>query len=205
MSKGILKEYFFYQEKYVKLYGIKTIVFMRIGDFFEAYATNNQGYDLAQISEITNLVRTRKDKTIDTVDEKNPYMMGFQHASLHKFLKIMVDSGLTVVVVDQVTPPPNIKREVTGIYSAGTYIGDSEAIDSNNLLSIYIENEKQLDGNYLICIGLSVVDLTTGELTTYEVLSKDEDDKYALDETYRFLLTCRPKEIIITKKRMNHI
>ncbi len=205
MSKNILHEYFFYQEKYTKTYDNNTIIFMRIGDFYEAYATEDKGFDLSKISEVTNLVKTKKDKKIERVDEKNPYMMGFHYTSLNKFLKIMVDNGFTVVIVDQITPAPNPKRAVTGIYSAGTYVHDADSTDSNNIVSIYIEDEKQMNGGYLSCIGLSSVDLTTGECIVYEVFSTNGDDKYALDETYRFIISYNPKEIIITRKEIENI
>lgn len=205
MSKNILQEYFFYQEKYTKLYGTSTIIFMRIGDFYEAYATEEKGFDLSKIAEVTNLAKTRKDKKIEKVDDKNPYMMGFQYASLHKFLKLMVDNGFTVVIVDQITPAPNPKRAVTGIYSAGTYINDNDSIDSNNIVCIYIEDEKQMSGNYLTCIGLSSVDLTTGECSVYEIFSVPGDEKYALDEAYRFITSNNPKEVIITRKEIDGI
>src|SRR5579885_2921154 len=153
MTKTIIDEYLFYQEKYTKIYGGKTIVFMMIGGFYEAYATDSRGFDLSKISEICNLVKTKRDKKIEKVDEKNPYMVGFNIAALEKFLKILVDNGFTVVIIDQVSLPPNPKREVTGVYSPGTYINDTNSIDSNNIVCLYIEDEKQLIGNYLTCIG----------------------------------------------------
>ena len=132
-------------------------------------------------------------------------MMGFNHTSLQKYLKILVESNFTVVIVDQITPAPNPKRAVTGIYSSGTYINDMETTDSNNIMSIYIEDEKQMNGGYLSCIGLSTVDLTTGECSVYEVFSNNGDEKYALDETYRFIISHNPKEIIITRKEIENM
>lgn len=196
---NILDEYFFYQESKTKLYGDSTIVFMRIGDFFEAYATEIRGYDLSKISEIANIQKTKKNKK-EEVSDSNPYMVGFNHTALNKFLKIFVDNNFTVVVVDQVTPPPKPKRKITGIYSSGTFINDTISLDANNLVSIYIENERQLNGQHLMCIGLSSVDITTGQCLVYEVYSRQYDDKYALDETYRFIISQNPKEIILSVK-----
>ena len=33
---------------------------MRVGDFYEAYATFDDGFDLSIISDITNLTKTKK-------------------------------------------------------------------------------------------------------------------------------------------------
>lgn len=195
-NKTIVDEYIFYHEKYVHEYGKDTIVFIRVGDFFEAYGTDTEGPDLTRISDMTNLTKTKKDKKVNEVSRKNPYMMGFQHLSLQKFMSIIIANGFTVIIVDQVTPPPKPKREVTGIYSPGTYINNIEMHDSNNVVCIYIEEEKQLNGKIMDCIGMSVLDVSTGECYVYETYNKMIDEKYALDETYRFIHSHCPKEII---------
>src|SRR5271165_4205198 len=127
MSKrpSIIQDYFAYQEEYTKLYGSDTIVFMRIGDFYEAYQTNERGFDLSRIAEATDLTKTKKNNNIEEVSDKNPHMMGFIYVALRKFLKKLVNKGFTVVIVDQVTAAPHPKREVTGVYTAGTYIDDN--------------------------------------------------------------------------------
>lgn len=205
MTKNIIDEYLFYQEKYTKLYGDMTIVLMMIGDFYEAYATKDKGFDLEKISEVADLQITRKNKSIEQVDTKNPYMLGFNIAAYRKYLKILISNGFTVVIVDQITPPPKPKRAVTGVYSAGTYIDDSESLDSNNVVSLYIEEEKQMSGQYLSCIGLSSIDLTTGECSVYETFPTLTDEKYSLDEAYRFIISYNPKEILISRKEIPQI
>ncbi|AYV76959.1 MAG: DNA mismatch repair ATPase [Barrevirus sp.] len=204
MNKTIVDEYLFYQDKYEKVYGKKTIVFMMIGGFYEAYSTDTLGPDLSKISEITNLVKTKKDKSIAEVNKKNPYMMGFNVTALDKFLKMLVDSGFTVIIIDQVTPPPKPKRAITGIFSAGTYINNTDS-KSNYIVSLYIEDEKQSNNtSYLTCIGLSAIDLTTGSCCVYEVVSTSNDEKYALDEAYRFILSYSPREVILVRPENNN-
>lgn len=196
----IIDEYLAYQEKYVKKYGQKTVVFEMIGSFYEAYATNTRGYKLAEVAEKLNLILTRKDKKIDKIDEKNPLMLGFPAVAIEKYLKLLVDDGFTVVIVDQVTPPPNPKRKVTGVYSPGTYIHEHMNQDSNNIVSLFIEDEIQKDGSVLMCIGMSVIDLSTGENTVHESYSLNGDEKYALDEAVRFITSYNPKETLIYRK-----
>jgi len=50
--------------------------------------------------------------------------LGFPSYVIGKFLKILTDNGLTVVVINQITPPPLPKRVVTGIYYPNTYSKD---------------------------------------------------------------------------------
>ena len=200
MGKKCLDEYFFYHDKYTKIYGENTVVLYESGDFIEIYSTLDKGPNITKISEVTNLAKTRKKKSIETVNMDNPYMMGYNHTSHQKFLKLLVDGGFTCIVINQLSKGKDPKRALTGIYSAGTYINDTEMQDSNNIISLYIEDEKQLMGNHLSCIGLSSVDLSTGECSVYEVYSSHTDDKYALDEAYRFIISHNPKEVIITRK-----
>ena len=197
----LIHEYLFYQEKYSKKYGKdKTIVLMQVGSFHEAYSTNEKGYNLSKLSELVNLTCTRKDKSIIDVSEKNPNMLGFPSVALQKYLKMLIELGFTVIIIDQVSPPPQPKREVTGIYSPGTYIQESFSPDSNNIICIYFEEEIQKNNTVLMCMGMSVVDLSTGDNTVNESYSKKGDEKYCLDEAVRFINSFNPKEIIIYRK-----
>ncbi len=195
----IIDDYLAYQEQYTKKYGEKTLVIEMVGSFYEAYATNTRGYKLIEIAEKLNLILTRKDKRF-AVDESNPLMLGFPAVAVEKYLKLLIDEGFTVVVVDQVTPPPNPKRKVTAVYSMGTYIHQNLSQDSNNIMSIYIEDEIQKDGGILMCIGMSVVDLSTGENIVHESHSVNGDEKYALDEALRFIYSYSPKETLVYRK-----
>ncbi len=202
--QNIHDEYLAYQEMYEKKYGKdNTLVMMQIGSFYEAYATDTRGFDLTIISSLLNIALTRKDKSIDIIDEKNPYMMGFTCTAIHKYLSKLVSAGYTVVIIDQTTPPPNPKREVTGIFSPGTYFEEIVTMDSNNIVSIFIEDEIQLNGTVLTCIGMAYIDLSTGECGVHEAYAVNNDEKYALDEALRFINIHLPKEIIIYHKKLS--
>ncbi|MBA42890.1 MAG: hypothetical protein CMF62_02635 [Magnetococcales bacterium] len=198
-KKTLHEEYFCEQEYFEKKYGIgKTIVLIRVGSFYEAYGTDNLGFDLGKLAEILNAKLARKNsKNGDKISVGNPYMVGFPAVSKQKHVKILLENGFTIIVIDQVSPPPNPKREVTEIISPGTYIEETKSPDSNNVVSLYIEDELQPSGKILIAIGMSMIDLTTGKSQFYEVYSINGDEKYALDETVRFVNSNNPNEIII--------
>lgn len=201
----IIDEYLFYQEKYAKKFGKnKTVVLMQVGSFHEAYATDERGPDLKELSDVLNLICTKKDKKKKEVSTKNPYMLGFPSVAFEKYIKILVNNGYTIPIIDQVTPPPEPKRELTQIISPGTYISENLAPEHNNVMSLFIEDEVQKDGSVLICIGMSVIDLSTGTSTIYEVISKHDDDMLASDEAVRFIHSCNPKEITIIRKKTDH-
>ena len=86
----IQEEYLHYQEKYAKKYGKdRTILLMQVGSFHEAYATLDRGFDLQKLSDLLDIVLTRKDKSNTTVNIKNPLMCP------------VVDTTVACVVHDQ--------------------------------------------------------------------------------------------------------
>jgi DNA mismatch repair protein MutS len=137
---NIVEEYFRLHKKYSEKYGKdNTILFLQVGSFFEAYQTLENGFNLQKISDILNILVSKKNKSIVEVSLKNPYMLGFPVITLEKFIKILIDNGFNIVIGEQTTPPPNPKREITHVYSPGTYIENTQP-DVNNILSILFHN-----------------------------------------------------------------
>jgi DNA mismatch repair protein MutS len=200
-GSNLIDEYFNYQTSFVKKYGEKTIVLMQVGSFHEAYQTLTLGYDLSKLSNILNIIVSKKNKSILTVDMKNPYMMGFPSASLQKYLKILVENYYTVIVIDQVTLPPNPKREITGIYTPGTYCEEITNPDSNYLVSIYIEevtNMTNIKSPCMFLSGISIIDVTTGKSFLYEFYSQKTDENITLDDITKIIQSYSIKELVLT-------
>ncbi len=196
---SLIAEYFYMHDKYTKKYGEKTIVLMQCGMFFEMYATEINGPNVDAICELLNIAKGRKDGRVAEITSESPYMIGFPLTSKHKFMKVLMENSYTVIVNEQITPPPNVTRKITSIVSSGTYIENSLSPDSNNIVSLYIESEEQSTSmKPLICVGMSVVDLTTGTCCVHEAYSSQTDDYYGLDEAMRFMNTYNPKELLIT-------
>lgn len=194
---SIYKQYWTHQREHEIMYGQnKTLVLLQVGSFHESYHYDGQGPDLKEISEVTNLIVTSKNKK-KPLSEQNPQMMGFPSVALHKYIRILIENGYTVVVFDQNKSNPEIRKK-TGVYSPGTYMDDTFTPDANNMMCLYLVDEYQRGrGTMLTCIGIAIVDLTTGECSCHEVVPKVDDDKYSLDETHRLITALNPKEIII--------
>ena len=204
-TQNIHDEYLAYHERFEKKYGKGvSIVLMQVGSFHEAYATTNRGPDLFKLSDLLNIVCTRKDKTIENIDEKNPYMLGFPSAALQKFLKILVDNKYIVIVIDQTTLPPNPAREITGIYSDATFL-DGNVVDSKFIMLLFIEinslinnSQNKLDKTKSnISIGMVSIEVSTGYINYYEthgsgIINENE----ALEECQRYYHYFRPAELI---------
>uniref|UniRef100_A0A6C0LUJ2 DNA mismatch repair proteins mutS family domain-containing protein n=1 Tax=viral metagenome TaxID=1070528 RepID=A0A6C0LUJ2_9ZZZZ len=190
--------YLDYQEKYTKIYGLKTIVFMQVGSFHEAYSTDNEGFKLKELEPILNTKFTRRDNnTNKPASRSNPYLLGFPSISTVKNVAILTEKGYTVVIFDQIINGDDIDRQLLGVFSPGTYISDRQLSDANYILSVYLVEEKQINSNNLLAIGLTLIDVSTGYSIIHEFYSSKNDDKFGLDELIRIIQTFRPVEIII--------
>lgn len=158
-----------------KKYG-DCILFYRLGDFYEMFFE-----DAKLASKELELTLTGKDCGLE---ERAP-MCGVPYHALDGYLTKLVSKGYKVAICEQVEDPREakglVKREVTRIVTPGTNLNMQALEESRN--------------NYLMCIayfqnkiGISVVDVTTGDfyMTEVEGLSK------LTDEIYKYM----PSEII---------
>ena len=95
---NLIDYYFKEQKHYEAIYGSKTLFMMQVGGFYEMYQTLTEGPNLTKISSILNILVSKRNKSVATVDRKNPKMSGFPLVVLNKYLKILVDNSYTVVI-----------------------------------------------------------------------------------------------------------
>lgn len=202
---GLFDEYESYLVKYQGIYGPKTIVLYQNGDFFEVYGVDNETEKVGLVGEfsnMTNIQLTRRSKDIIENNRSNFLMAGFPINQIDRYTAVLAeDNGYVVVVVEQITPPPKPKRGVTSIVSPGVNVRHLSHPQGNYLLSIYVENEGQKAHNYrsvnLLTLGLSAIDVSTGENIIYQVGNCLDDEDKAWHEAYRLIQTLHPKEIIL--------
>ena len=198
----IYDDYVEYTRKYKKIYGDNTIVFIEIGSFFEIYGVYNDieisGADMNEIGNLLNIQISRKNKSIIENSRDNPLMAGFPNHSLKKFIDILIKNNYTIVLVEQVTPPPNPKREVTNIISPSTYFDSLQTYDTNNLVVMYLEKIKNWkDNDYSYAFGITKIDLSTSRTNVYETTC----DVFTINEEItRYCLNTCPKEIVVVSK-----
>ncbi len=199
----LVKDYFEIHEYYSNIYGkSRTIILMQVGSFHEAYCTDNDGLDLVSLSQQLDVCCTRKNGNIP-LSKTNPRMMGFPIHVTNNFVDKLVDLNYTVVLIDQVTEPPNPKRQVVGIFSPATHI-EKKSTKSSYLVSIVLDKIKESKtNNYQLCIGLSAYDLSTGEGCVYETYSTSNDVLLGLDDALRFMENYPPREIILENNLTN--
>lgn len=202
---SLYDEYESYLKQYKNEYGKNTIVLYRCGGFYEIYSINDGLIDIKYVCDLLNIQMSRRNKAILEVNRSNTLMAGFPAHALQKFVNVLVSDNFTVVIVDQITDPPKPKRAVTAIISPGTDLNITSQ-DTNNLMCINIEKYSDFKTKkQIMCIGISIIDLTTGTSKIIEVSSSTYDSHYALDETFRLIQTENPKEIIFIGSKPSDI
>ena len=198
----MIEDYLEYTRIYKEKYGDKCVVLMQVGSFFEIYTIHQNSdtslnNDVYIIADLCGIQTSRKNKTNAEISIANPVMAGFPLASLPKFRDKILANNYTIVLVEQVSEPPNPERKVTEIISPGTNVNIVNK-RSNYIMVIYYE---VIEG-YIIA-GISGIDLSTGKTFVYEVSSSKDDPEFANDEVFRFICTYNPSELIIISEAIN--
>lgn len=129
----------------------ETIIFFRMGDFYEMF-----GDDAVEASKILGIALTSRDKNKDG----GMPMCGIPHHSYQQYLVKMLKAGKNVAICDQLEDPSQakgiVKRGVTKVHTPGTVIDDAAlpATDNNYLATVF-----KGDKAYL-----AFTDLSTGEI-----------------------------------------
>lgn len=156
-----------------------TILFFRVGDFYEMFFD-----DALVVSKAIELTLTGKECGLE---EKAP-MCGVPHHSADIYIKKLIDLGFKVAICEQVTDPSEskglVQRDVIRIVTPGTLIESSMlSDDSNNYIcsAYYDENS----------CGMCFADISTGEVQLSHITEKNPEAQ-AIDLLSRF----NPSEIV---------
>ena len=152
-----------------------TILFFRLGDFYEAFYE-----DAILISRELDLTLTKRQEIP---------MAGVPFHASESYIDKLVAKGFRIAIAEQMEDPKTVKgivkREIVRVVTPGTVVNSTLLSDKAN--------------NFLGCItqvnsthGLSILDLTTADFRAMEF----EDGKQLLDELCRL----RPKELVIAEK-----
>ena len=211
VEKGFVRKYLKLQEEYVKEYGENTVVLMQKGTFYnifeydpkkdsEEYAWPNKKIgNMERVSSILNILITSNNSK-KPYSITNPAMCGFPCVAYEKHRDALLANDYTIIRFDEKKDGKKTYRIKAETLSPATNLQDISDIPiNNNIVCIYIEVQKELVRfeDYLLIIGISCIDVTTGDNIVSEIYSKKEDPVHALQETYRLLNTIRPREAIV--------
>lgn len=157
------------------------LIAYRMGDFFEFFYD-----DAIRVSKLLGITLTKRK----VGDDEYP-LAGIPHHS-GNYLKNLVKKGETVVIVEQLEDPSNVKgrivkRGVVRILSPGT-ITEADMLKSseNNYIASIVKEKKGY--------GCAFADISTGEFVAVEYFQNEKDPKEKLLSVFaRF----SPVELII--------
>lgn len=212
----IITEYFELTKKYKKEYGLRTIILMQIGAFFEVYAykhiiTNDiTESEIISFSQICELNIVEKSNNTAAISNTIVVMAGFKDFQLEKYLKKLQDSGFTIVVYVQDESAKNTTRSLAGIFSPGTYFHTETPILTNNITCIWINliENKIINKGKFIVVGIANIDIFTGKTSLFQFKEPYMNNPTTYDELDRFISIHNPSEVIFisnldTEKEMD--
>jgi len=156
-----------------------TIVFFRLGDFYEMF-----GQDAVVASKLLQITLTSRDK-----GKEDPIpMCGIPYFAAETYISKLIRSGHKVAICEQVEDPKEakgiVKREVVKVFTPGTFLPEDPK-ENNYILGFSLKEN---------IFGIAVADITTGEFLIYESYGNLED------EINRF----EPKEILYPNSLKNN-
>ena len=153
-----------------------TIIFFRLGDFYEMFFE-----DAELVSRELSLTLTGRQAGLS---ERVP-MCGVPYHSYKSYVSKLIEKGYKVAICEQLTDPKEskgiVERDVVQVITKGTLLDDLNFSNENNYLgSVYIFSDSY---------ALTYADISTGDIYTISLID--------INSLYRELINLNIKEIII--------
>jgi DNA mismatch repair protein MutS len=137
-----------------------TILFFRLGDFYETFDE-----DAHTVSKVLDIVLTSRN----VAKGMRVPMAGIPHHAMENYLGRLIDQGYHVAICEQVGDQPIkglMPRKVTRVVTPGTVVEEGLLPqDTNNyLVSVVVGDERA---------GVAFIDITTGEFSATELSGTD--------------------------------
>ena len=196
-DSSIYTDYFRITRESQEKYGLRTVLLMQVGAFFEIYGTKEPCGDItrSQIVEVCSLCGGLAMSEKKAAYGKGQILMaGFRDYTLDKHVQKLMDAHYTAVVYVQVKTGTKITRELANVFSPGTFLpSDTDnAKNTNNIMCIWVERF----GQTMVC-GLAVVDIFTGKSEMFEYETAYELTPCAFDDLERAVSVHSPSEVIL--------
>jgi DNA mismatch repair protein MutS len=163
-----------------------TILLFRLGDFFETFED-----DAVLTAKVCGITLTKRNN--GGADETP--LAGFPHHQLDNYLPKLVRAGYRVAVCEQLEDPKQargiVRRDVVEVVTPGVAFNE-KLLDTkkNNYLAAIAALQQKQGGKQATVLGVSCVDISTGEFFTTEVFDGQLGD---------VLETLQPAEILVAK------
>ena len=154
-----------------------SILFFRLGDFYEMFAD-----DAKLASKELDLTLTSRDKDPKKAPEEKVPMCGIPYHASEAYIARLIGKGYKVAICEQMEDPATakglVKRDIIRVVTPGTVLDDAslEAGRSNFCAAAWLEGE---------CTGFAACDISTGQ-THATAFSGPDAAVHLLNEVARF-------------------
>ncbi len=174
MTTPIRRQYLSIKKQYPD-----TIVFFRLGDFYETFDE-----DARTVSKVLDIVLTSRNVS---KGQRIP-MAGVPYHAAENYIARLIKAGYKVAICEQIGNQPVkglVPREVQRVITPGTVVESSLLVakENNYLAAVVFQGEQA---------GLAFADITTGEFAATQLQGSDID-RLVLNEISRL----KPAEIIL--------
>jgi DNA mismatch repair protein MutS len=161
-----------------------TILFFRVGDFFETFED-----DAKIASKVLGITLTKRSNGA----AGDVPLAGFPHHAIDSYLPKLVRSGYRVAICEQMEDPKFakgiVKREVVEVVTPGVTLSDKllDHKKNNYLAAVFIYND---------LVGISFSDVSTGDFFAYESRFSELNEQIQLINPSEILYQKKDKEIL---------
>lgn len=218
------EEYFIQLENLEKQYGPDIALLYQLGSFYvileydpdnkyythEIKKREERGNKIGRASELKDILNM--DLGIYGKDElysrKHPERIGFPVYAYEDHKDKILDAGFTIIRMNQFESPgkKNFERRIVEVISPTLDINNiTKNPGSNNILIVYINcySETSRMEDYLLSSGVSTIDISTGKCVLAEFHSNVENPTISIQDTYRFIRSHNPKEILLVLNKIS--
>ncbi len=167
-----------------------SILFFRLGDFYEMFAD-----DARTASRELDLTLTSRDKDPNKSAEEKIPMCGIPYHASEAYIARLIAKGYKVAICEQMEDPAKakglVKRDIIRVVTPGTVI-DAACLDdksSNFICGVYQDSR---------CAGVAFCDITTGKAHLTAFTGKDRME-HVINELGRF----SPAEAVLNDGAMS--
>ena len=162
------------------------MLLFRVGDFYETF-----GEDAKKAAHVLGIILTKRGAGSET----ETALAGFPHHSLNTYLPKLVKAGMRVAICDQLEDPKMtktiVKRGVTELVTPGVSLNDEVLQTKTNNFLAAVHFEKPSRNGGLIQLGISFLDVSTGEFLVAQGNAEYID---------KLLQNFSPSEVLVQKQ-----
>ena len=202
---SIINTYFQETNSLQNKYGIKSIVLMQVGSFYEVYGYKNTktgniyGSNIIEFIQICDFNMSEKKGVKGQESHIHVLMAGFPDYQIEKYIQKLQQNNFTVAIYNQHKAGKGFERTLDLICSPGTYfnIEDNEHDTGYTIcIRLLVRDKNKINKSQKTYIGISLLNIITGETRYSEVCSETKTDPSTYDFLERIISIYTPQEYI---------